>query len=286
MAEPDADEPSEQAETGQHVTRGLGDGLGAHLGVEEVVHHNDVVVGVAEDAVGGDRVRAGDDLDSADPFARVGYGARKVSPWLPPTRASRLKIRLLLASKNSTVVRFATSTSTKITPKALVVPATVVPGRKKLTSVILLFTAVNSRWQLKVWKSFGKPNNGGVAPPALALTRKPEPGVLSTMPRGEVVLKKFAGNRLGSERASGTPSQLTSRRSPPKEPLGPATVPPPTAARKVSRVGVIAAALAPVASKTTKPACAEVVVIAQASETITALARIFAGGGWQPEQTA
>jgi len=36
-----------------------------------------------------------------------------------------------------------------------------------------------------------------VAPPALALTRKPVPGVLKTTPRGEVALKKSAGSGFG-----------------------------------------------------------------------------------------
>src|SRR5438046_2945593 len=103
---------------------------------------------------------------------------------------------------------------------------------------MLLLTAVKSFCGLKVWKSFGKPNSGGTAPPALALTRKPVPGVENTAPRGELALKKLAGMLLGSERISGTPSQLISRRRPPKEPLAPATVPPPTAVRKASRVGV------------------------------------------------
>ena len=83
----------------------------------------------------------------------------------------------------------------------------------------------------------------------MALTRKPVPGVANTAPRGELTLKKLAGSRFGSERASGTPSQLISRRSPPNEPFAPATLPPPTAMRKASRVAVMAAGLAPADSK-------------------------------------
>ena len=45
----------------------------------------------------------------------------------------------------------------------------------------------------------------------LALTSNPVPGVKNTIPRGEFLLKKFAGNRCGAEKASGTPSQLISR---------------------------------------------------------------------------
>src|SRR5437762_13594079 len=45
----------------------------------------------------------------------------------------------------------------------------------------------------------------------LALNSNPVPGVKNTIPRGEFLLKKFAGNRFGEEQASGTPSQLISR---------------------------------------------------------------------------
>src|SRR5678815_4111900 len=93
----------------------------------------------------------------------------------------------------------------------------------------------------------------GEIAPALALTRKPVPGVLKTTPRGEFTLKKLAGSAFGSENISGTPSQLISRLKPPNEPFAPAMVPPPTEARNASRVGVIAAGFAPAASKTVKP---------------------------------
>ncbi len=46
----------------------------------------------------------------------------------------------------------------------------------------------------------------------LALTWNPVPRVKNRAPRGELLLKKFAGNRFGAEKASGTPSQLISRR--------------------------------------------------------------------------
>src|SRR5438552_1023866 len=45
----------------------------------------------------------------------------------------------------------------------------------------------------------------------LALTSNPVPGVKNTIPRVEFLLKKFAGNRFGAEKASGTASQLISR---------------------------------------------------------------------------
>src|SRR3954452_3744334 len=87
------------------------------------------------------------------------------------------------------------------------------------------------------------------AMPAFALTWKPVPEVAKTTPRGEFTLKKFAGRLFGADSASGTPSQLISRRMPPKEPFAPATVPPPIAVRNVSRVAVTVARL-PELSKT------------------------------------
>jgi hypothetical protein len=50
---------------------------------------------------------------------------------------------------------------------------------------------------------------------------------------------------------------LISRRTPPNEPLAPATLPPPMADLNESRVGVMAAALAPALSKMTLTGVAE-----------------------------
>lgn len=49
----------------------------------------------------------------------------------------------------------ATSTSVKIAPKADVTPGVFVPGKKKLTSVMMLSSAVNSRCGLNAAKSQG-----------------------------------------------------------------------------------------------------------------------------------
>ena len=46
----------------------------------------------------------------------------------------------------------------------------------------------------------------------MPLTWKPVPGVENTVPRGEFELKKLPGKAFGAEKASGTPSQLISRR--------------------------------------------------------------------------
>src|SRR5437762_12229098 len=88
------------------------------------------------------------------------------------------------------------------------------------------------------------PNSTGVPDAAVALTWKPVPGVPKITPRGEFALKKLAGRLLGAESASGTPSQLISRRPLPNEPatFGFAA---PSEARNASTVAWIAAALAP-----------------------------------------
>src|SRR5262249_52108889 len=134
--------------------------------------------------------------------------------------------------------------------------------------------------------SFGKPNSGGVAPPALALTRKPVPGVVNREPR---TWKVFPGNGFGSDAAAPTPSQLISRRRPPKEPLAPATVPPPTAVRKSSRAGVIAAALAPAASNDVKMGAAQVAGATSSAAAPATTRRRFMGspclGTWTGEMT-
>src|SRR5262249_9826919 len=82
-----------------------------------------------------------------------------------------------------------------------------------------------------------------------ALTWNPVPGVKKTTPRGELALKKFAGRLLGAEKASGTPSQLISRRpsvnDPPTPLLGPRNV------RKSSTASRMSPGLAPAASNTT-----------------------------------
>src|SRR6266536_690813 len=83
-----------------------------------------------------------------------------------------------------------------------------------------------------------------------ALTWKPVPGVKKTTPRGELALKKLAGKLFGAAKASGTPSQLISRRPSGNEPatLGLRT---PRKLRKPSTAAWISAALAPDASNTT-----------------------------------
>ena len=80
------------------------------------------------------------------------------------------------------------------------------------------------------------PKSTSVPLAAVALTWNPVPGVEKTTPRRLFELKKLAGRRFGAAKASGTPSQLISRRPVPKEPatFGFSV---PSAARKLSTEG-------------------------------------------------
>src|SRR6266496_4175620 len=178
-----------------------------------------------------------------------------------PTVAGTKKVpsEVLAAEKYWIDVVLVRSTSVKTAPNPLTVAGVLVPGTKNSTSRTLLPRAVNNRCGLNVEKVdeyVGSMLSNSIgATPALALTWKPVPGVEKTVPRGEFTLKKSAGKLLGAERASGTPSQLISRRMPPKDPLAPATVPPPRSTRNASRAEVMAAAFVPVADSTmTAPA--------------------------------
>src|SRR5215208_6414032 len=93
------------------------------------------------------------------------------------------------------------------------------------------------------------PKRTGTPEAAVALTWKPEPGVLTTTPRGEFRLKKSGGKAFGADALSGVPSQLISRR--PASNFWPllGLSDPPSCARKASTVGWIAAAFAPAASR-------------------------------------
>src|SRR5215813_8272158 len=159
-----------------------------------------------------------------------------------------------LTSKYSIFVLLARSTSVKTLPNPLVVAACAVPGMKKRTSVIGLASAVNSRGRLKTANFFdasgrSSPNSIG-ATPSLALTRKPVPGVKKTTPRGEFLLKKLAGRLFGAANASGTPSQLISRRPSGNEPPTLLSLPP-RKSRNSWTAAWISAGADPEASKTT-----------------------------------
>src|SRR5213593_4890973 len=82
-----------------------------------------------------------------------------------------------------------------------------------------------------------------------ALTWNPVPGVKKTAPRGELALKKLAGRLLGAAKASGTPSQLISRRPSGNDPATLA-LRVPRSARQASTAAVIEAGFAPAAAWT------------------------------------
>jgi len=98
-------------------------------------------------------------------------------------------------------------------------------------------------------------NSVGAPTAAFPLTLKPDAGPLNTAPRGELTLKKFAGMLLGADKASGTPSQLISRRPLANEPATFAFSVP-RLVRNASTWPCIAAALAPAALKTSSAAIA------------------------------
>src|SRR5437867_13140459 len=87
-----------------------------------------------------------------------------------------------------------------------------------------------------------------------ALTWNPVPGVKKTTPRGELKLKKLAGKLLGAATASGTPSQLISRRPSGNDPPTPLLAP--RNVRKALTVARMSDGLAPDTSKTTGAATA------------------------------
>src|SRR5215210_2561167 len=128
------------------------------------------------------------------------------------------------------------------------------------TSVIVAPEGENSLWAENTPKAPGyvpstSPNSAAPDPLPSPDTRNPVPGVENTTPRGEFTLKKFAGREFGDDDASGTPSQLISRRPVPFEPAvfglsGPSAV------RKAATVLWIATAFAPAAENTTGAALA------------------------------
>src|SRR2546428_7568651 len=114
------------------------------------------------------------------------------------------------ASKYSTGVAAALSTSEKTTPKPLTTPLVVVPANLKSTSTWFEPTAMNSFLGEKALNWSARP--ALIDAKALLSTRSPVPGVDIGTPRFELTLKKIAGNVSTLVSAAGTPSQLISRR--------------------------------------------------------------------------
>src|SRR5213593_4415484 len=135
----------------------------------------------------------------------------KVNPWAPRCAGdAMLAISMPFASKYSTRVAAALSTSEKTTPKPLTTPLVVVPASLKSTSTWFEPTAMNSFWGEKALNWSARP--ALTEAKALLSTRRPVPGVDITTPRFELTLKKAAGKVSTLVTAAGTPSQLISRR--------------------------------------------------------------------------
>src|SRR2546430_8972256 len=130
----------------------------------------------------------------------------KVNPWAPSWAGdAMLASSTPFASKYSTRVAAALSTSENTTPKPLTKPLVVVPASLKSTSTWFEPTAMNS--------FLGENALNWSARPALTeanavlSTRRPVPRVENTAPRFEFTLKKVAGKVSTLVRAAGTPSQ-------------------------------------------------------------------------------
>src|SRR5205809_1885137 len=110
------------------------------------------------------------------------------------------------ASKYSTRVAAALSTSEKTTPKPLTTPLVVVPASLKSTSTWFEPTAMNSFLGEKALNWSARP--ALIDAKALLSTRSPVPGVDMSTPRFELTLKKVAGNVRSEEHTSELQSRL------------------------------------------------------------------------------
>src|SRR5205809_2276563 len=174
----------------------------------------------------------------------------KVNPWAPRwTGDAMLAISTPFASKYSTRVAAALSTSEKTTPKPLTRPLVVVPTSLKSTPSWFEPTAMNSFLGEKAlnWS----PRPALIDAKAVLSTRRPVPGVENRAPRFELTLKKVAGNVSTFVKAAGTPSQLISRRPLSAGGKFGAFKLPPSAARNLLRVSATVR-LSPCARMTVK----------------------------------
>src|SRR6266568_2880278 len=144
-------------------------------------------------------------------IAELNTAPTKVNPWAPRWAGdAMLASSTPFASKYSTRVAAALSTSEKTTPKPLTKPLVVVPASLKSTSTWFEPTAMNSFLGEKALNWSASP--ALTEANAVLSTRRPVPGVENTAPRFEFTLKKVAGKVSMLVRATGTPSQLISRR--------------------------------------------------------------------------
>src|SRR5438094_2166409 len=106
------------------------------------------------------------------------------------------------ASKYSTRVAAALSTSENTTPKPLTTPLVVVPARLKSTATWFEPTAMNSFLGEKALNWSARP--ALIDAKALLSTRSPVPGVDISTPRFELTLKKVAGKVSTLVKAAGS----------------------------------------------------------------------------------
>src|SRR6266540_3740710 len=155
--------------------------------------------------------------------------------------AATVSRRFPAASKYSTVVECARSTSANTTPNPVTCAGVVDPATTKSTSIASLPICTNRRGGLKTLNSPAYSALTSVKP--LSLTRKPVPLVVNSTPRVDLVLKKLPGNVSVLVNAAGTPSQLISRRPA----AGSPAVPPLRGSPSRVRYCATAGAMSPVA---------------------------------------
>src|SRR6266566_8551784 len=166
-------------------------------------------------------------------IAELNTAPTKVNPWAPRWAGdAMLASSTPFASKYSTRVAAALSTSENTTPKPLTRPLVVVPASLKSTSTWFEPTAANSFLGEKAL-------NWPPEPKVVLSTRRPVPGVDNKAPRFELTLKKVAGKLSTLVTAAGTPSQLISRRPLSAGGVLGAFSAPPSAARKAFSVPAI-----------------------------------------------
>jgi hypothetical protein len=134
----------------------LGDGP-QRLGIEKIVHHDDIVDRVAEHAVGDHRGRARRDPHAAH-RRTAHHGAQEAQSLVAGDEGVAREDQRIVLIEEFDANRTGRLDVDEDQTEGAGVAAVEVPGRKKVTSVMLLLTAVKSFCGLKVWSSFAKPN--------------------------------------------------------------------------------------------------------------------------------
>src|SRR5947207_10410669 len=140
-------------------------------------------------------------------IAELNTAPTKVNPWAPRWAGdAMLASSTPFASKYSTRVAAALSTSENTNPKPLTTPLVVVPASLKSTSTWFEPTAMNSFLGEKALNWSARPALTDAN--AVLSTRRPVPRVENRAPRLELTVKKVAGTVPTYVRTAGTPSRL------------------------------------------------------------------------------